>query len=139
MSLTKSRRLTASERGMMKAYAARDYSDENWRKVNFVDVNLPEYLPTVPQDNEYTEVVATKGYFRNENYPVTQEVIRSQHHYTLPIMEGTKAPTRMKKRTEFLLLFPTGIVEEGYLIYMRHIEDVEQIEEEDAHKYGTTG
>lgn len=118
------------DRGMMKVYVARDYKDDKYRKTNKVQVNLPEYMPTVPQDDQYTETIVERGYFLNENYPVTQEVIRSVHYLELPIVKGTYAPIRMRKGTEFLLLYPTGKIEEGSLIFIRHKEDIEQEEEE---------
>lgn len=106
-------------RNMMKVYAARDYIDITCRHDNYVQVNAPEYLPTVPQDDKYTELTITPEYFANKNFPVTTNVIKSLHYLTLPILHGTPAPVRFNKGAEFLLIFPTGKVEEGYLVFMK--------------------
>lgn len=122
--------ITRPDRGEMKVYVARDYIDDKYRKTNKVQVNLPEYLPTVPMDDQFTETVVEQGYFVNTNYPVTQEVIRSVHCLDLPIEKGSYAPIRMRKGTEFMLLYATGKIEEGTLIFIRHKEDIELEEEE---------
>ena len=122
--------ITRPDRGEMKVYVARDYIDDKYRRTNKVEVNLPEYMPTVPMDDQYTETVVEKGYFANTNYPVTQEIIRSQHYIELPVEKGSYAPIRMRKGTEFMLLYATGKIEEGTLIFIRHKEDIEQEEEE---------
>ena len=125
--------IVSGDRCFMKVYVARDYIDEDYRKTDVIEVNIPEYLPTVPQDDQYTEMVAEKGYFKNLNWPITQEVIRSTHYMKFPIMNGTYAPVRMRKGAEFMLCYPTGKIDDGYLIFMRHKDDVE-LEE----KGGTT-
>lgn len=115
--------ITSTIRSQMKVYAARDYIDVDRRIDNYVQVNVPEYLPTTPQDDQYTDIVIESGYFANSNYPVTQDVVKSVHYLTLPIMKGTYAPVRFKKGAEFLLIYPTGKVEEGFLIFIADKEE----------------
>ena len=122
--------ITRPDRGEMKVYVARDYIDDKYRKTNYVQVNLPEYMPTVPMDDQSTETVVAKGYFLNENYPVTQEIIKSVHCLDLPVQKGSYAPIRMRKGSEFMLLYATGKIEEGSLVFIRHKDDIEQEEEE---------
>lgn len=113
-------------RGMMKVYVARDYLDWTYRVTNTVQVNLPEYVPTIPQDDKFTEIPVDADYFVNENYPVTQDIIKSVHCLDLPILKGTPAPVKMKKGAEYMLVYPTGKIEEGYLVFIRHKEDIEE-------------
>jgi len=118
--------ITSTIRGQMKVYAARDYIDVTRRVDNYVQVNVPEYLPTTPQDDSYTNIVVQSGYFMNTNYPVTQDIIKSVHYLTLPIMHGTFAPVRFKKGAEFMLYYPTGKVEEGYLVFLNDKKEEEE-------------
>lgn len=111
--------LTSTERLEMRVYAARDYIDDKARWKNTVEVNLPEYMPTIPQDDETTEIIIEAGYFLNSNYPVTQDVIVSMHYLEIPLLAGTYAPVRFHKGAEFVLHYPTGKVEEGYLIFIK--------------------
>lgn len=116
---TKQSPIISQGRNMMKVYAARDYKDITHRNSKYVQVNLPEYLPTVPQDDKYTELTITPDYFVNKNFPVTAKVIKSQHFLTLPLMWGARCPTRFNKGAEFLLFFPTGKIEEGFLFFIK--------------------
>ena len=111
--------ITSAQRSQMKVYAARDYIDVVRRIDNYVQVNVPEYMPTTPQDDKYSEIAIQSDYFANTNYPVTQDIVKAVHYLTLPIMHGTYAPIRFRKGAEFLLVYPTGKVEEGYLIFLR--------------------
>lgn len=120
-------------RGMMKVYSSRKYIDDKYRKDNFVEVNLPEYVPTTPQDNEYSEIALPKKYFINTNYPATRDVIKEPHFLKLPILHGTMCPVRFNKGAEFLLIYPTGKIEEGFLLYIKDKE-----EEEDEEEGGTS-
>ena len=112
--------ITDPNRALMKVYAARDYIDDKCRLNNTVDVNIPEYIPTAPQNSEYTNLAVTGQYFVNKNYPVTQSVIQSRHSMMLPLMQGTYCPHVFNKGTSFLLVYPTGKIEEGKLIYMQN-------------------
>ncbi|WP_300943391.1 hypothetical protein [uncultured Duncaniella sp.] len=103
----------------MKVYAARDYVDDTARWNNTVEVNIPEYMPTVPQDDKSNDIIIESGYFLNSNYPVTQDLITAKHYLTLPLLAGTYAPVRFHKGAEFVLHYPTGKVEEGYLIFIK--------------------
>lgn len=110
-------------RGMMKVYAARDYKDINRRTSNIIQVNLPEYLPTVPKDDKYSELSLNPDYFVNKNFPISANIIKSPHYLELPLLPGTTAPVRFNKGAEFLLFYPTGKIEEGYLIFMKDKEN----------------
>ena len=120
-------------RNMMKVYAARDYLDITSRHDTYVQVNVPEYLPTVPQDDKYTSITISPDYFANKNFPVTANVIKSVHYLTLPLLTGVRTPVRFNKGAEFLLIFPTGKVEEGYLVF---IKDKEKDEDKNKKKEG---
>lgn len=122
MGSSKGNRFTSTERTVMKVYAARDYIDITRRTDDTVEVNLPEYMPTQPQDNQYTDIVVQSNYFVNDNYPVTQDTIKALHYLKLPLMHGTICPVRFNKGAEFLLLYPTGKVEEGHLIFLHDKE-----------------
>ena len=106
-------------RGMMKVYAARDYIDDTYRKDNTVEVNVPEYKPTIPQDDNYTNVNLSSGYFVNKNYPATDGLLKSKHSISLPLLHGTHAPVRFNKGAEFLLIYPTGKIQDGFLLFIK--------------------
>lgn len=106
-------------RNVMKVYAARDYKDIKRRVDNMIQVNLPEYFPTVPKDDKYTELAINPDYFVNKNFPVTTNVVKSPHYLILPLLPGTTAPVRFNKGAEFMLFYPTGKIEEGYLLFMK--------------------
>ena len=114
--------ITTDTRSTMKVYASRDYKDDKYRSTNYVAVNAPEYLPTTPQNDEYTEQVVPANYFANSNFPVTQDVVKSTHDVGLPLMAGTYCPVRFNKGAEFLLVYPSGKLEDGYLIFLRDYE-----------------
>lgn len=103
---------------VVKVFAAREYTHINPRTINFVEINLPEVLPTVPQDNKTTTIVVGNGYTANSNYPIGKSTITISHALTLPLLRGTTCPTIFKKGTPFLLFCPTGKYEEGYLMYI---------------------
>ena len=124
--------ITTDTRSTMKVYASRDYKDDKYRNTNYVAVNLPEYLPTTPQNDEYTEEVVPANYFANSNFPVTQDVVKSTNDITMPLLHGTNCPVRFNKGAEFLLVYPSGKIEDGYLIFIRDNEkdeNGERIEE----------
>ena len=99
---------------VMKVFAARAYTFLNPRETNYVDVNIPEVLPTVPQDNQSSVIAIANGYTANSNYPVG----RTSHSLSLPLLRGTTCPVIFRKSTPFLLFSPTGKYEEGYLLYI---------------------
>lgn len=109
--------------GVWKVYASKDYDPKTPRLTNKVSVNLPDYMPTVPQDDQYTNVAITSGYFVNDNYPNSAGSVKSVHCMELPLLRGTSCPVMFPKGTEFLLYTPTGKIEEGYLIYIDTAED----------------
>ena len=111
--------ITARSRGMMKVYAARDYVDNNYRRTNYVEVNLPEFMPTTPLDNAVVDLNLDQNYFCNKNFPKTEDSIKISHYLTLPLHQGTNTPVRFHKGAEFLLLYPTGKIEDGFMIYLK--------------------
>ena len=112
-------------RGIMKVYSSRKYIDDTYRKDNYVEVNLPEYVPNIPQDNEYAEIALPRKYFKNENYPSTRDVIKELHYLKLPLLHGTICPVRFNKGAEFLLIYPTGKLEEGFLLWIKDKDEDE--------------
>lgn len=107
-----------ADKQIMKVYAARDYDITRPRTTNKVEVNIPEYMPALPKD-EYTENFGlSSSIFANKNYPVTSGQVTLAHSIELPLLRGTSCPVYFKKGTPFLLLVPTGLIEDGYLIYI---------------------
>lgn len=111
--------ITTETRSVMKVYASRDYKDDNYRSTNYVCINSPEYLPTTPKNDESTEQVMPANYFANKNFPVTAEVVKSSNDIAMPLMNGTYCPVRFNKGAEFLLLYPSGKLEDGFLVFLR--------------------
>lgn len=105
-------------KNIMKAYAARAYTILNPRKTNYIEVNVPEYVPTLPKDNNIVNMTVSGSYFVNTNYPITQGRVITTHAIELPLARGTNCPTLFDKGTTFLLLIPNTKIEEGYLIYL---------------------
>lgn len=103
---------------LKKVYAARAYTPEKPRTTRYVDVNDPEHLPTIPKDDQETQMVLSTSYFVNDNFPVSQTIITNAHCLSLPLLQGTKCPSVFPKGTPFLLVCPTEKLEEGYLIYL---------------------
>lgn len=110
--------ITNASRGMMQVYAARDYFGARQRSTDFVEVNFPEYVPTVPQNDKTSKIVLIPNYFVNDNFPSCQGTITANNFLTLPLAGGTTCPTEFPKGTKFLLLYPTGKLEEGFLIFL---------------------
>lgn len=102
---------------VMWAYAARDYTPENPRTTNVVEVNVPEALPTIPQDDKVNKISLSNAYFVNSNYPKVPPSVSSTHYYTIPLLNGTSCPTEFSKGTRFMLISPTERLEESYLIF----------------------
>lgn len=100
-----------------QVYLAKSYTEKKPRKTNSIPVNIPEIVPTVPQDNNLTHLFLTNGYFANSNFPKTSGRLLSPHYVTLPLISGGSCPTVMDKGTRFLLMKPADKIEEGYLIY----------------------
>ena len=110
--------LQVATKQVMKVYTARAYNAENPRLTNYVLVNIPEYTPTVPKDDQFEQIGLTSGYFANQNFPVTTGTIKMTHCLELPLLRGTTCPVYMEKGTAFLLFTPTTKIEEGYLLYI---------------------
>lgn len=104
--------------GVWKVYAAHDYDDKNPRTDNYVEVNLPDYMPTIPQDGNYTNVPISSKYFVNDNYPNSAGTVKSTHYLKLPLLQGTVCPVYFPKGSVFLLFTPTTKIEEGYLLFV---------------------
>lgn len=109
--------------GVWKVYSAKDYDPKTPRLTNRVEVNLPDYMPTIPQDAEYTNIAIRSGFFVNDNYPNAAGTVESVHSMELPLMRGTTCPIYFKQGTLFLLYTPTTKIEEGYLIYIEEPEE----------------
>lgn len=103
---------------VMKVYAARDYDLKNPRLTKYVEVNLPEYTPTIPRDNQFENIGLSGNFFVNQNFPVNDATIKSTHFLSLPLLGGTDCPVYFKKDTPFLLFTPTSRMEDGYLLYI---------------------
>lgn len=101
-----------------KVYAARSYTPENPRTSRFIEINCPEYLPTIPKDDQKTETKLSQNYFLNENFPSNPTTIVNTHFLALPLLQGSLCPAIFPKGTEFILLCPTEKIEEGYLLYI---------------------
>lgn len=99
-------------------YAARDYDESHPRTDTKVEVNITEYTPTIPKDNETENISLKDGYFLNENYPKGSPKIQASHALEIPLLRGTTCPVYFPKNTPFLLFTPTTKPEEGYLIYI---------------------
>ena len=102
---------------VMWVYAAREYTVDNHRSTNRVEVNIPEALPTIPQDNKKTKISLSNNYFINNNFPSVETTVESSHAYELPLLSGTTCPTEFEKGTKFLLVSPTERIEDAYIIY----------------------
>lgn len=111
--------ITSAERGMMKVYASHAYTAGSPRTTDYVDVNIPEYAPTIPQDESYSLVNSSSQYFTNTNYgSKSSGSVELAHHISIKLARGTCCPTVFPKGTEFLLFYPSGKIEEGVLIYL---------------------
>jgi hypothetical protein len=110
--------LKVNTKQVMKVYAARKYDAANPRLTNYVQVNVPEYTPTVPQDDSYEQISLSGSYFANTNFPVTTGTVKMTHCLELPLLRGTTCPVYLEKGTPFLLFTPTTKIEEGYLLYI---------------------
>lgn len=103
---------------VMKAYAARAYTPMNPRRSKYIEVNIPEYTPTLPKDNNNVNISVSGSYFVNNNYPITQGIVTTTHSLSLPLLRATTCPVIFNKGTQFLLFVPTKKIEEGYLLYI---------------------
>lgn len=103
---------------IIKVYSAKEYTEKEPRPDGYCDINIPEYAPTVPKDDKYTNIALNSNYFVNTNYPNTNGVIKLTHYVTLPLLKGTTCPSILSKGTPFLLFTPTTKIEEGYLLYI---------------------
>ena len=112
---------------VMKVYAAKSYKDLPWRQncqtgelppVIKILVNIPEYAPTVPQDDSYEQLGLSGSFFENQNFPSTAGTVKMNHCLSLPLLRGSRNPPDIPYGTPLLLLMPTNKIEEGYLIYI---------------------
>lgn len=107
-----------SGKQVMKVYAARDYDARNPRLTNYVEINLPEFTPTIPKDDQYEQISISSGYCLNQNFPINGETVRLSHSILLPLLRGTSCPVYFPKNTPFILFTPTTRLEDGYLLYI---------------------
>lgn len=110
--------IKSTDKQIMKVYAARDYTPANPRLTDYVAVNVPEYIPTIPKDDKYEQIGLGSNFFANTNFPITVGNIKMTHYIELPLMRCTSCPIYFKKDTPFLLFLPTTKIEEGFLMYI---------------------
>lgn len=110
--------INQSGKQVMKVYAARDYDAARPRLTNYVEINLPEYTPTIPKDDQYEQISISSGYCLNQNFPINGETVKLSHSITLPLLRGTTCPVYFPKNTAFILFTPTTRLEDGYLLYI---------------------
>lgn len=110
--------ITQASKQVMKVYTAKAYTPANPRTTPYVQINIPEYVPTIPQDGESESIGLSNGFFANSNFQITTGIVQLPHYLELPLLSGTTCPAYMKKGTPFLLFTPTTKLEEGYLMYI---------------------
>ena len=107
--------IDTANKQILKVYAARTYN--KWHPcTGYVEINVPEYLPSTPQNNGTEQFGLNKRLFANTNYPAISKAVNISHSITLKILQGTEYSRYFSKGTEFLLLTPSGEIEDGYLI-----------------------
>ena len=107
--------ISTENKQILKVYAARKYDE--WRPCyGYVEVNIPEYLPSTPKDNGVERIGLNRNLFANPNYPANANSIEISHSLNLKILMGTSYPIYFEKGTEFLLLTHSGEIEDGYLM-----------------------
>lgn len=107
--------IDTANKQILKVYAARTY--DRWHPcVGNVEINVPEYLPSTPQDISTEQYGLNKRLFANINYPIISRTVSISHSINLRILKGTAYSRYFPKGTEFLLLTPSGEIEDGYLI-----------------------
>ena len=79
-------------------------------------VNLPDLFPLIPQDDQYEDIVVP-GTCKNENFPRCTGKIRLLHYHIFPLVGGTSVPN-YGRGSEFLLICPTGKLDDGRLLYL---------------------
>lgn len=109
--------IQTNNKQIMKVYSAKNYTKKH-PCTGTVEFNAPEFLPSTPMDNGKEYIGLHRNIFVNTNYPVISSHVEISHSIELPILAGTNYPTVFSKGTPFLLLTPTGEIEDGYLIYI---------------------
>ena len=107
--------IDTANKQILKVYAARTY-DEYYPCYGYVEVNVPEYLPSTPQNNGTEQFGLNRRLFANTNYPSISKSVNISHSLNLKILKGTSYSRYFPKGTEFLLLTPSGEIEDGYLM-----------------------
>lgn len=110
--------IQTADKQVMKVYAAREYDHKNPRMTDYVEINMPEYVPTIPRDSQYEQIGITNNFCANQNFPVTDSTIKMVHSIELPLLQGTTCPVIFPKDTPFLLFTPTTRIEDGFLLYI---------------------
>lgn len=112
---------------VMKVYAAKTYRNLEWKQDEetgelpdtiYITVNIPEFTPTVPNDDSYEQIGLSGSFFENKNFPTTGGAVQLSHYITLPIVRGSRVPPTINYGEPLLLCMPTNKIEEGYLIYI---------------------
>lgn len=107
--------IDTANKQILKVYAARTYDKYN-PCYGYVEINVPEYLPSTPKNNGSERFGLNKNLFANKNYPATSKYVTISHSINLKILKGTSYSRYFSKGTQFLLLTPSGEIEDGYLI-----------------------
>ncbi len=108
--------LKSNEKQILIAYAARDYNIIYPRTSQYVEVNIPEFLPAIPKDNKEEKISLSPNMFINTNFPNTDNQVILSHCISLPILSGTICPTYFSKGTKFIVIKTTEDIEDSYLI-----------------------
>ena len=109
--------IRTNNKQIMKVYSAKNYTKKH-PCTGRVEFNAPEFLPSTPMDDGKEYIGLHRNIFVNTNYPVISSHVEISHSIELPILAGTNYPTVFSKGTPFLLVTPTGEIEDGYLIYI---------------------
>lgn len=110
--------ISATDKQVMKVYAAKKYDAKNPRIDNYVEVNIPEYVPTIPMDDSVEQIGLNLGMVVNTNWPRTATIVKMSHSLRLPLLRGTTCPVYFEKGTPFLLLNPNDDISNSFLIYI---------------------
>lgn len=102
-----------------KVYSSKEYKKEpgnGYRIPNVIEINSPEVLPTLTQNDGKIDITLQGNYFRNKNYPIGASAVSSHNSFSVKFLRGSKIPSYIPKRMPFLLLSHTDHIEDAYII-----------------------
>lgn len=102
-----------------KVYSAKEYkrtNENNYRIPEYIEINSPEVLPTLNQNDGKFDITIHGNYFKNKNYPIGSSVVSSHNSFLVKFMRGTKIPTYIPKRMPLLLVSHTDKIEDAFVI-----------------------